>query len=42
MMPGAAQEQARMETLKSLGIRFLRFRADSLPRPAEMRSLVLG
>jgi hypothetical protein len=41
-MPGAVQEQARMDTLKSLGIRFLRFRADSLPRPAEMRSLVLG
>ena len=41
-MPGTAQDQARTDTLKSLGIRFLRFRADSLPRPAEMRSLVLG
>ncbi len=41
-MPGAQQEQAKSDALRELGIRFLRFRADSLPRPAEMRALVLG
>jgi hypothetical protein len=41
-MPRAPEEQKRAETLRSLGIKFLRFRADSLPRPAEMRTLVLS
>ena len=41
-MPPAAGEQAKAESLRGLGIKFLRFRADSLPRPAEMRSLVLS
>ncbi len=35
-------ERIKAEALRELGIRFLRFRADSLPRPAEMRALVLG
>lgn len=35
-------ESAKVEALRELGIRFLRFRADSLPRPAEIRGLVLG
>jgi cytochrome c-type biogenesis protein CcmH/NrfF len=41
-MPGAELEQAKADALRELGIRFLRFRADSLPRPAEMRAVVLG
>ena len=41
-MPRAPDEQKRAETLREIGIKFLRFRADSLPRPAEMRTLVLG
>jgi hypothetical protein len=41
-MPRAPDEQKRAETLRGLGLKFLRFRADSVPRPAEMRSLVLG
>ncbi|MPZ45431.1 MAG: DUF2726 domain-containing protein [Betaproteobacteria bacterium] len=41
-MPRAPDEQKRAETLRELGIKFLRFRADSLPRPAEMRTLVLS
>jgi hypothetical protein len=41
-MPRAPEEQKRAETLRSLGIKFLRFRADGLPRPAEMRTLVLS
>lgn len=43
--PGAAapsDECSQAERLHELGIRFLRFRSDSLPRPAEMRTLVLG
>ena len=43
--PGAAapsDERSQAERLHELGIRFLRFRSDSLPRPAEMRTLVLG
>jgi len=35
-------ERIKVESLRELGMRFLRFRADSLPRPAEIRSLVLG
>jgi len=35
-------ERIKVESLRELGVRFLRFRADSLPRPAEIRSLVLG
>jgi hypothetical protein len=41
-MPPAADEQVKADTLRGLGIKFLRFRADSLPRPAEMRALVLN
>jgi hypothetical protein len=41
-MPRAPEEQKQAETLRELGIKFLRFRADSLPRPAEMRALVLS
>ena len=35
-------ESAKVEALRAIGIRFLRFRADSLPRPAEVRNLVLA
>ena len=35
-------ESIKVESLRELGVRFLRFRADSLPRPAEIRTLVLG
>ncbi len=35
-------ERIKVESLRELGMRFLRFRVDSLPRPAELRSLVLG
>ncbi|MCC6534972.1 MAG: hypothetical protein IT531_20685 [Burkholderiales bacterium] len=35
-------ERIKVDALRELGIRFLRFRAGELPRPAEMRSLVLG
>ena len=40
-MPRAPEEHKHAESLRELGIKFLRFRADSLPRPAEMRTLVL-
>jgi len=39
---GVPEERIKVEALRELGIRFLRFRADSLPKPAEMRGLVLG
>jgi len=35
-------ERIKVDALRELGIKFLRFRADSLPRPAEMRALILG
>ena len=35
-------ESIKVDALRELGVRFLRFRADSLPRPAELRSLILG
>ena len=35
-------ERIKIEALRELGVRFLRFRSGSLPRPAEMRALVLG
>ena len=35
-------ERAKVEALRELGVRFLRFRADSVPRPAEVRNLVLA
>jgi len=35
-------EQTKIETLREIGVRFLRFRADSLPRPNEIRGFVLG
>ena len=35
-------ESAKIEALRAIGIRFLRFRADSLPRPVEARNLVLA
>ena len=35
-------ESTKVEALRAIGIRFLRFRADSLPRPAEVRNLVLA
>jgi hypothetical protein len=41
-MPRAPEEHKQAETLRELGIKYLRFRADSLPRPAEMRALVLS
>jgi hypothetical protein len=41
-MPRAPEEHKQAEALRELGIKFLRFRTDSLPRPAEMRALVLS
>jgi hypothetical protein len=35
-------ESTKVEALRAIGIRFLRFRVDSLPRPAEVRNLVLA
>ena len=35
-------ESTKIEALREVGVRFLRFRADSLPRPAEVRQLVLS
>lgn len=35
-------ERVKVAALRELGVRFLRFRADSLPRPAEVRALILG
>lgn len=39
---GVPDERIKTDALRDLGVRFLRFRADSLPKPAEMRALVLG
>jgi hypothetical protein len=42
---GAAAADGEQETgvlLRELGVRFLRMRSDSLPRPAAMRALILG
>lgn len=39
---GVPEERVKVDTLRELDVRFLRFRADSLPKPAEMRALVLG
>lgn len=39
---GVPDERVKAEALRELGVRFLRFRADTLPKPAEMRALVLG
>jgi len=39
---GVLEERVKVDTLRELDVRFLRFRADSLPKPAEMRALVLG
>lgn len=35
-------ERIKVAALRELGVNFLRFRADSLPRPAEIRGLILG
>ena len=35
-------ESTKIEALRAIGIRFLRFRADSLPRPVEARNLLLA
>jgi hypothetical protein len=35
-------ETLKVTALRELGVRFVRFRAESLPRPAEVRSLILG
>ena len=34
-------ERTKIAALREIGVRFLRFRADSMPRPAEVRNLVL-
>lgn len=41
-VPSAQQEALKVETLRELGIKYLRFRTDNLPRPTEIRSIVLG
>lgn len=35
-------ESAKVDVLRELGIKFMRFRADRLPRPSEVRGIVLG
>src|SRR5690606_22738542 len=40
-MPRAPEEQKQAEALRELGIKFLRLRADTLPRPAQLLALVL-
>jgi hypothetical protein len=35
-------ERIKIEALREMDVKFLRLRADNLPRPAEMRALVLG
>jgi hypothetical protein len=39
---GVPDERIKVDALRELNMRFLRFRADGLPKPAEMRGLVLG
>jgi Protein of unknown function (DUF2726) len=39
---GADAEQETSALLRELSVRFLRIRSDSLPRPAAMRTLILG
>jgi hypothetical protein len=38
---GMPEERIKADALRELGLRFLRFRSDELPRPAEMRALIL-
>lgn len=40
--PAPNREQETGVLLRELGVRFLRMRSDSLPRPAAMRALILG
>lgn len=35
-------DRVKVEALRELGVKYLRFRSDGLPKPAEMRALVLG
>jgi len=35
-------ERTKVEALREMGVKFLRFRADNLPRPAQLRVLILG
>lgn len=39
---GIPEERVKTDTLRELGMKFLRFRSDNLPRPAEMRGLILS
>lgn len=39
---GVTDDRIKAEVLRELGLRFLRFRTDNLPKPNEMRGLVLG
>jgi hypothetical protein len=41
-VPASAQESVKVEALRELGIKFLRFRTDNLPRAAEIRGLVIS
>lgn len=38
----AASDPLRIEALREIGVRYLRFRTDNLPKPAEARAFVLG
>lgn len=38
----AGDERAKIDTLRAWGVKFLRFRIGALPRPKEIRSLILG
>lgn len=39
---GVPDERVKSDSLRELGMKFLRFRSDNLPKPAEMRGLILG
>lgn len=39
---GVPDERVKTDALRELGMKFLRFRSDNLPKPAEMRGLILS
>jgi len=39
---GVPEERVKTDALRELGMKFLRFRSDNLPKPAEMRGLILS
>lgn len=39
---GIPEDRIKIDALRELGLKLLRFRSDNLPKPAEMRGLILG